>query len=252
MELSSRSGRARVLLISNSTMPGMPFLAHAERPIRDFLGTAVDRVLFIPYAAVRVSLDEYAALVRERLGVMGYQVDSAHETQNPGKAVRDAEAVFVGGGNTFHLLRAMYALGLLEPIRQRAREGMPYMGSSAGSNVACPTVRTTNDMPIVQPPSLDALGLVPFQVNPHYLDSHPDGHQGETREERIVEFTILNPGVHVVGLREGSLLQVEDSSVTLLGERAARIFRKGEEPRECLPGEPMDFLMLTSREASDT
>ncbi len=250
MERGSGTGSGRVLLISNSTMPGMPFLAHAERPIRDFLGTAVGSVLFVPYAAVRVSLDDYTALVRECLGALGYGVDSVHETRDPRTAVREAEAIFVGGGNTFQLLRAMYSLELLEPIRQRARGGMPYMGSSAGSNVACPTVRTTNDMPIVQPPSLDALGLVPFQINPHYLDSHPDGHQGETREERIMEFTILNPGVYVVGLREGSLLRVEGSSVALLGDRPARVFRRGEEARECLPGERMDFLVLTGREAS--
>jgi dipeptidase E len=233
----------RALLISNSTMPGRPFLAHAKGAIRDFLGPERTRVLFVPYAAVRVSHDEYAATAREAFESLGYDFVSLHQVEDPLSAVETAETIFVGGGNTFQLLRALYDLSLMQPIRKQVIEGVPYIGSSAGSNLACPTIRTTNDMPIVEPPSFKALGLVPFQVNPHYLDGHPKGHQGETREERIVEFLALNSGVYVVGLREGGLLRVEGPSVTLLGDRPARVFLLGRDPVECAPGDSLGFLL---------
>ncbi len=154
--------------------------------------------------------------------------------------MRKAEAIVVGGGNTFQLLATLHAKGLVEAIRDRGRAGVPYVGWSAGSNVACPTMKTTNDMPIVEPKSLRATGLVRFQINPHYLDVHPQGHGGETREERILEFIAANPRLFVVGLREGSILRVEDGRISLLGEKSARIFLHGRAPWEVGPRGDLD------------
>jgi len=233
----------RVLLVSSSTCHPTGFLDHAEGEIRDFLG-GVRRVLFLPWALH--DRDAYAAKVRERLGRMGLGVDSAHEASDPAEAVLGAEAVFAGGGNTFRLLKTFYDRDLLVPLRLRVAEGMPYVGSSAGSNVAGPTIRTTNDMPIVEPPSLTALGLVPFHINPHYLDPDPAStHKGETRQERIAQFHEENDAA-VVGLREGSILRVEGDEARLRGGAPARIFRKGSAPVEASPGMRLDFLLERS------
>jgi dipeptidase E len=230
----------RILLISSSTCHPTGYLDHAEPEIRDFLG-ATRRVLFFPWALRDV--DGYAAKVRERLGRMGFEVDSADDAPDPVRAVERAEAVFLGGGNTFRLLKTMYELDLLVPLRRRVWEGMPYVASSAGSNVACATIRSTNDMPIVEPPSLTALGLVPFNLNPHYLDPDPTStHKGETREERIAQFHEEN-SQPVVGLREGAILRIEGENVFLRGIARARLFRKGEPPAEFSPGDRLDFLL---------
>ena len=230
----------RVLLISSSNVHGTGYLDHAEPEIRDFLG-ATRRVLFFPWALR--DLDGYAAKVRERLGRMDFDVDSAHEAPDPVRAVEDADAVFVGGGNTFRLLKKMYELDLLVPMRRRVWEGMPYIGSSAGSNVAGETIRSTNDMPVVEPPSLSALGLVPFCLNPHYLDPDPAStHKGETREERIAQFHEENEQP-VVGLREGSILRVEGRTASLRGIARMRLFRRGQPPEEFEPGARLDFLL---------
>jgi dipeptidase E len=233
----------RLLLLSNSRNVGQGYLEHAEPFIRDFLGSAVQEVLFVPYAAVRISFDAFTEMVATRFGEMGYGVAPIHRARSPKAAVRKAEAIVVGGGNTFQLLKTLHEKGLVAAIRDRVKAGAPYIGWSAGANVACPTMKTTNDMPIVEPPSLGATGLVPFQINPHYLDVHPEGHGGETREERLLEFIAANPGVHVVGLREGSILRVEAGRLTLLGDRSARIFLGGKEPREVAPGDDLRFLM---------
>ncbi len=226
-----------LLLISNSTLFGSGFLDHAENEIRDFLGS-VERVLFVPFALH--DQDGYAAKVTERLGLMEYQVQSIHTATDKQDVVRNAEAIFIGGGNTFRLLKSLYDFELLILIRDRVNEGMLYMGSSAGSNVAGPTIRTTNDMPIVEPPSLDALGLVSFQINPHYLDPDPDSkHMGETREERIVQFLEDNP-TPVVGLREGAMLRIEQGTTVLKGSTGARIFRRGRTPVEVHPVAVLD------------
>ncbi|HEX8722132.1 MAG TPA: dipeptidase PepE, partial [Pyrinomonadaceae bacterium] len=210
---------------------------------KEFLGTSVRRVLFVPFAAVTRTEDEYAARVRKHFGPLGYEVASLHEAADARAAVEAADAVAVGGGNTFKLLRGLYEAGVVELIRERVAGGLPYVGWSAGSNVACPTIRTTNDMPIVEPPSFDALNLVPFQINPHYTDYHPPGHMGETRDERLGEFVHANPCVRVVGLREGTMLRVEGDEIKLLGPRPARYFIKGEQPRDVAPGESFAFLL---------
>jgi dipeptidase E len=231
---------SRVLLISNSTLHGSGYLDHAESEIRDFLGGR-KRVLFIPFALY--DRDAYAATARERFAKMGYEMNSVHDAVDPLRAVADTEAIFVGGGNTFRLLKTLYDRELLEPIRQRVAGGMPYIGSSAGSNIAAPTIKTTNDMPIVQPPSFDALGLVSFQINPHYLDPDPDSkHMGETREKRIQEFLEEND-TPVLGLREGAIARCENGRITLKGSTGARIFRRALDPIETLPGDELNDLL---------
>jgi len=227
-------------LISNSTLHGSGYLDHAEGEIRDFLGS-VRKVLFVPFALS--DRDDYAAKARERFAAMDYQLTSIHEIENQQETVENAEAVFIGGGNTFRLLKSLYECGLLEPIRRRVENGMPYIGSSAGSNVAAPTIKTTNDMPIVEPPSFAALGLVDFQINPHYLDPDPASkHMGETREERLRQFLEDNE-TPVVGLREGAIIRVENGSALLKGSTGARIFRRGHEAIEALPGARLDELV---------
>ncbi len=234
----------RLLLISNSTQHGGEYLDHCEAEIRDFL-RGTERILFIPFALHDRAA--YAEKARERLGRMGYEVSSLHEASDPQEAIRRTQAVFTGGGNTFRLLDALYQLDLLGILRRQAEAGIPYLGASAGSNIACVTIKTTNDMPIVQPPSFDALNLVPFNINPHYLDPDPAAtHQGETREERIREFHEINDPP-VVGLREGAMLRIEGPRVILKGRAGARIFFKGGEPREFAPGASLDFLLAGER-----
>ena len=232
----------RLLLLSNSTNFGEPFLRYSIRTIQDFLGSTVSEVLFVPYAGVRLSFSEYAARVRERFEEIGIVMTSVHETENPEAAVDRAEAIVVGGGNTFCLLDRLYTQGLVARIRERVLEEVPYVGWSAGSNVACPTIKTTNDMPIVEPPSLSALDLVPFQINPHYTEATLPNHGGETRAERLTEFLEMNPGVTVVGLQEGTMLKVEGNAIELLGGKAAKVFKKGQEVAEYAPGESLQFL----------
>lgn len=232
----------RLLLLSNSMNAGSGYLEHAADWLAEHFAGA-GTVAFVPYAAVRFGYDEYEERVARALAHTGATVRSVHRDADPASAVRSSDAVAVGGGNTFHLAHEMQRLGLVEAIRERVAQGAPYAGWSAGANVASPTLRTTNDMPIIEPRSFDVLGLVPFQVNPHYLDAHPDGHMGETREERLLEFVRVNPDVFVIGLREGSALRMDDGSARLLGPRTARIFRGDAAPYEVEPGTSLDFLL---------
>ncbi|MGB6361187.1 MAG: dipeptidase PepE [Thermoanaerobaculia bacterium] len=232
----------RLLLLSSSKVHGSGYLDHCEDFVRDHFSD-VDRVLFVPYA-VR-DRNRYAEQVRSRFAAMGLEVESIHESQDPLAAAERAQAFFVGGGNTFRLLAELYDNHLLASIRQKVAAGTPYMGSSAGTNIACPTVRTTNDMPIVFPPSLDALGLVSFQINPHYLDTDPASvHQGESRETRIREFHEENESP-VVALREGALLVVDGSSITLHGDSGGRLFRRERETIELEAGARLDELVVS-------
>jgi dipeptidase E len=232
----------RLLLISNSRNPGGDYLAHAREWLGALLGDVRD-VAFVPYAGVRFSAGEYTAKVREGLAPLGLRLHPVTESADPAALIRAAPAIAVGGGNTFALLRRAHLTGVLDAMRERVADGVPFFGWSAGANLACPTIRTTNDMPIVEPPSLSALGLVPFQINPHYTDAVIPGHGGESRDDRIAEFLELNPGMRVVGLREGSALAVEGETVTLLGPHPLRVFARGEAPREVAPGESLDFLL---------
>jgi dipeptidase E len=196
--------------------------------IKDFLGNAPVKALFIPYAAVTFSYDEYEAKVKARFNEIGHEIVSVHRFSDPVAAVAEAGSIVVGGGNTFHLLKEVRRNGLLEPIRQRVQNGLPYIGWSAGSNLACPTIMTTNDMPICDPKGFDAFNLIPFQINPHYLDAHPSGHAGETREQRIMEFIEANPHTYVLGLREGCMFQIENGEMKLIGPSSVRVFKKNE------------------------
>jgi dipeptidase E len=231
---------ARVLLISNSTLYGRGYLDHVEEEIRNFLGPA-KTVLFVPFALY--DRDAYAAQASARFEAMGYILESVHSIENPLRAIQRADAIFVGGGNTFRLLKALQDLDLFEPIRRRVKSGAGYIGSSAGSNVAGSTIKTTNDMPIVQPRSFDSLGLVPFQISPHYLDPDPNStHMGETQEERILQFLEENE-TPVVGIREGAWLLIENGAVILKGQTGARIFRRGHAPLEVAPGAEISKLV---------
>lgn len=234
----------RLLLISNSTLYGSGYLDHAETEIKDFLG-AVRRALFIPFAMF--DRNAYAAMARRRLAAMGCELDSVHEAADPQQAVAEAELIFIGGGNTFRLLKSLYDYDLLQTIRRRVAEGMPYLGSSAGSIVAGPTLKTTKDMPIVEPPSFDALRLIGFQISPHYLDPDPAStHMGETQEERINQFLEENDAP-VVGLREGTMLRIERNSILMKGIASARIFRRGHHPIEVDSGSNIGQMLSTGK-----
>lgn len=218
-------------------------------PIEEIKKTlaGVTEVVFIPYAAVTFSYDEYERKVQERFNEIGIKVSSVHHALNKRNFVRHAQAIVIGGGNTFALLKKMQEEDLLDTIFRRVKAGTPYVGWSAGSNVTCPTICTTNDMPIVQPSSFRAIGLVPFQINPHYLDANPEGHAGETREQRILEYLEANRSRYVVGLREGCMLRVTEDSIELIGKRPMRIFKKGMQTYEVNAGDDISFLIKRTK-----
>lgn len=222
----------RLLLISNSTNAGEAYLDYPKYHIRDFLGSETLDCLFIPYAGVTISFDDYEARVKERFAEVGHRITSIHHAIDPVEAVNQAQAIVVGGGNTFQLIKMIHENGLIDPVRKKVLDGTPFVGWSAGSNVCCPTIRTTNDMPILEPESFNAFNLVPFQINPHYTDLNPPGHAGETREDRIMEYLAANPEDTVLGLREGCMFLVEDDQMKLIGERPVRVFRCKKNPEE--------------------
>ncbi|MFF2009274.1 dipeptidase PepE [Streptomyces sp. NPDC058195] len=232
-----------LLLLSNSTQHGRGYLEHALDTVTAFLPERA-RLAFVPYALA--DHDAYTARVRAALEPAGITVRGIHEDADPVAGLAASDAVFIGGGNSFRLLSALYRTGLREAVREAAGDGLPYMGASAGTNMAAPTLRTTNDMPIVQPPSFETLGLVPFQINPHYLDPDPAStHKGETREERLTEFLEEND-VPVLGLREGSWLRVEGNRARVDGARPARLFTRGAPPRELAAGSDVSGLLATA------
>ena len=233
----------RLLLISNSTNPGEPYLNYPKNEIKNFLGPKPVKALFIPYAAVTFSFDIYEEKVSERFREIGHEIVSIHHFTDPVAAVQEAAAIVVGGGNTWQLLKLIRDNDLVDIIRSKVYDGTPYIGWSAGSNIACPTIRTTNDMPIVEPDSFEAFNLIPFQINPHFLDTNPTGHAGETREQRIEEFIEVNPDVFVAGLREGSMLLRENEKITLHGPQKIRIFKKGSIPFELGTTDDLSFLL---------
>ncbi len=230
----------RLFLLSNSSQSGRGFLDHAMPELLAFLG-GPRRLAFVPFALK--DRRGYTAKVAERFAAEGVRVVGLSADARGVKALAKADAVFVGGGNTFRLVDALQRSGLLAAIRKAVKGGMPYVGSSAGTNVAAPTIRTTNDMPIVQPRRFDAIGLVPFQINPHYLDADPRStHMGETREQRLREYLEEN-AAPVLGLREGAWLWREDATLRLQGANGARLFRRGREPQEYAPGADLGFLL---------
>ena len=233
-------GGRRLFLSSNSIYKDLGYLEHTIEDMLDFLGN-LGQILFVPFAAVseRATLNEawaqYAESPRKAFGEKGIDVISIHTAADKSAAVARAAAIFIGGGNTHHLLYWLREFDLLDAIRREMLNGKPMMGSSAGTNIFCPTISTTNDMPIISNPSFEAINAIPFQINPHYLDPDPDSdHRGETREQRIREFLKVN-GVNVLGMREGSWLRVEDGRIVLKGLSGARLFTPSDEPREFMP-----------------
>ena len=230
------NAKDRLLVISTSTIHGYSFLEYIKDEIKEFINT--DEIVFVPYARPSgISYDDYTQNVKDALATVGIDVKGLHTFENRKEAIQQAKAIFIGGGNTFLLLKTLYEQGLVEELRNSVHNGTPYIGTSAGSNLTGLTIGTTNDMPIVYPPSFDALQFLPFNINPHYLDPDPNStHKGETRETRINEFHKFNHQV-VVGIREGSWLRVENGHVELKGKLSARIFRQNEPAFEIEPGE---------------
>lgn len=224
-------------------MPGESYLDYPKSEIKKFLGDKPATAVFIPYAAVTFSFDEYCEKVEERFAEIGHHIVGIHTFKNPVKAIEKADAIVVGGGNTWQLVRMLHDYKLINPIREKVYNKTPYIGWSAGSNVACPTLRTTNDMPIIDPKGFDCIGLIPFQINPHYLHENPEGHGGETREQRISEFLEINPNTYVAGLREGTMFKLENENLQLIGNRTCRIFKKHETPFELDSNDDFNFLM---------
>lgn len=230
--------KKRLLLISNSIAYGQGYLDHVTNEIVDFL-KGVKTILFVPYALK--DRDAYASAAYKRFKKMGIELESIHKAKDPQKAVEEESAIFIGGGNTFRLLNEMYKTKIIEIIRDKVEQGMPYIGASAGANVACPTIKTTNDMPIIQPPSFKALNLIPFQINPHYIDKDQNSkHMGETREQRIKGFHEEND-IPVVGLREGAWLRIEKGVIILKGSAGAKVFVKRKSPISYASGEKLKF-----------
>lgn len=232
-------------------MAGEAYLGWPKQHLADFLNkNGVKKVTFVPYAGVglseeslKASYDAYESRVAGVFAELGFELESVHQAANPVEMINNAESIAVGGGNTFHLVAEMHNTGIMQAIKEKAENGTPYMGWSAGSNVTCPTLMTTNDMPIIEPASFNCTGLVPFQINPHYLDANPEGHGGETRQQRIEEFLVVNREMKVLGLREASLLLVEGSKMTLVGGRDLRLFEFGKEPVEFPPGSDLSSFL---------
>ncbi len=233
----------RLLLISNSTNPGEPYLDYPKHAIKDFLGDKPVKALFIPYAAVTYSFDEYEEKVSERFSEIGHEIVSIHRYDDKVAAVKDSAAIVIGGGNTWMLLKRLQDNNLPDVLREKIITGTPYIGWSAGSNVACPTIMTTNDMPVVGVHSFKALNLIPFQINPHYTDDRPAGHAGETREQRIEEFIEINRDIYVAGLREGTMLIRDGEKITLAGNRTIRIFKYNSAASELGTNDDLTFLL---------
>ncbi|XP_068149987.1 probable alpha-aspartyl dipeptidase [Drosophila tropicalis] len=232
-----------LLLLSSSRLYGHGYLEHARGQLEDlFKSKNVKTILFVPFALR--DYDKYTATVRNALEPWGYAVEGLHTKADPSKALSEAQAIFVGGGNTFVLLRTLYELQLIEPIRKLVlNQGIPYIGSSAGTNVATRSIHTTNDMPVVYPPSFNALALVPFNINPHYLE--PDAntqHKGETRDERIEEFVAYHK-LPVLGLREGTSVRVVGNHAQLLGKLPAKLFKENGNTEEFAPESDLSFLL---------
>ncbi len=234
----------QLLLLSNSTNQGEQYLGWPRAIIKQFLrNNKINSCLFVPYAGVTDTWDDYTTRVRSVFSIWGCMLESVHTMPDPALAISKSNCIVIGGGNTFRLVQMMQETGAMDAIREKVLNGTPFIGWSAGSNVACPTLCTTNDMPIIQPASFNTLNLIPFQINPHYLDANPEGHGGETREQRINEYQALNTEVTVVGLREATALHLNGNSLNLMGKRSMRLFISGKEPVELQPGDDISFLL---------
>ena len=233
----------RLLLLSSSRDANGVYLLHSASGIRSLLGESHQRILFIPYAGVTIAHDEYARRAAAPFAQLGYELQSIGDFPDPIRALESAEAIVVGGGNTFQLLASLHDRELIDVIRARVHAGVPYIGWSAGAVITAPTIGTTNDMPIMEPRSLRALDLIPFQINAHYTDYHPPGHQGETRAERLEEYVEVNRTARVLGLREGCSLRITDDEIALHGTGTAPVFSYGAPRAEYSAGDDLSFLL---------
>ena len=231
-----------IIIASSSTLHGSGYLDYILDELTIFFKKA-NAILFIPYARPSgISHTEYTTKVAEAFAKINKNVKGIHEFENPIEAIQNAEAIFTGGGNTFVLTYQLYKNNLIEALKTAVKNGTPYLGTSAGSNICGLTIKTTNDMPIVYPPSFNALAFVPFNINPHYLEPDTNSiHMGETRETRINEFHHYNTPP-VIGLREGSWLRVNENSIILKGPLPARIFEYNKAPYEVKTGTELNLL----------
>jgi dipeptidase E len=236
----------RILAISSSRVGDGGYLERAVPLIKEFLGTETLNIGFIPFASLDRDYEQYASKVKQALTGLPYQVEVI-SSANAGTALQEVDVIMVGGGNTFKLLYDLYQEELLSIIRDLAIKGVPYIGWSAGANITGLTIGTTNDMPVIQPQSFSALQLLPFQINPHYLNYKPDGFHGETRDQRLEEFVKMNPGVPVVGLPEGTALCLENGKLTYLGNTSGVLFQNSEQEKivrdDITPGQDLSFLL---------
>lgn len=232
----------RLIIASTSTVHGSGYLEYLKEELKLLFG-GCEHIVFIPYARPGgISQDDYTEKARTFFNSIGIEVQGIHSFQDPIKALEKAQGIFTGGGNTFLLVRQLYHHHVMEPLREALFEGVPYLGTSAGSNICGLTMQTTNDMPIVYPPSFKTLGVIPFNINPHYLDPDPSStHMGETRETRIQEFHTQN-NIPVIGLREGSWLDVKGNDIRLQGTHSARVFEQGKLPHELDSGTIIDYF----------
>ncbi|MEN9981753.1 MAG: hypothetical protein RL542_1540 [Bacteroidota bacterium] len=231
-----------ILLASTSTVYGSGFLDYLLPELQHHFKDC-KTLLFIPYArSGGMTHEEYTAKVALAFAKINIAVKGINEFDNPAEAVQNAEAIFTGGGNTFVLVSQLYKNQVMGVLSEKLKNGTPYLGTSAGSNIAGLTIQTTNDMPIVYPPSFQTLGMIPFNLNPHFIDSEgPDNHMGETREDRIKEFHVFN-SIPVLGLREGSWLDIKGNSIVLKGNLKARLFRQNQQPEELESGTDLRFV----------
>lgn len=225
-----------IILASTSTLYGGQYLEYLKEELVN-LFAGIDEIIFIPFARPGgISHEDYTKKAKEFFATININVKGLHEFEDKIEAINSARAFFTGGGNTFLLVKTLHELGLMNVLKQNVESGKPYLGCSAGSNIGGINMKTTNDMPIVYPPSFDCMGLVPFNINPHYLDPNPEiKHNGETRETRIKEFLTQND-VKVIGLREGNWIRRINDKITVEGSELTRIFEKGKEPYEVNPG----------------
>ena len=235
----------RLLLLSSSRDAAGTYLLHSAAAIKNTLGASGKRVLFVPYAGVTIPHADYAAKAAVPFASLGHSLHSIGDAVDPVAAVLEAEAIVIGGGNTFQLLETLRDNDLVDAIRSRVHAGVPYIGWSAGAVVTAPTIATTNDMPIVWPASLSALNLIPFQLNAHYTDFRQPDHQGETREERLEEYIAVNRTTWVLGLREGCSLTITDDAIALNGDGTAPVFAYGSPRRDYARGDDLSFLLTS-------
>ncbi|MCG2430924.1 dipeptidase PepE [Aequorivita xiaoshiensis] len=233
-----------LLVVSTSTVYGGEYLDYITDEMAE-LFKDTEEVIFIPYARPGgISHDSYTEKAAKAFDKIGKKIIGLHTFEDPIAAIKDAKGVFTGGGNTFVLVNALYKFEVIQPLREAIFNGMPYMGTSAGSNICGVSMQTTNDMPIVYPPSFKTLGVIPFNLNPHYLDPDPTSkHMGETRETRIAEFHTQNT-IPVVGLREGSWLRVKGDDIILKGDLDARLFKQGQKPYEISSGKALNSELV--------